>query len=264
MTDEPPAPPSKRRPGGNEPASRPPGGDNPGNPEWRPTTDPDAPVPRALQPSRDIELLDWPVPKERLTARQRRILEVIRESIQLRGYTPSLGEIAEAVGLSSRSSVAYQLAALERKGYLRRRAGEPRDIVYGEQVSEAQEELYVHVPMLGRVAAGVPILAQESIEDYYPLPRWLVGGGDLFMLRAFGDSMIGAGIANGDQVVVRQQPDADDGEIVVALIEGEATIKILRRVEGHIWLMAQNLDYLPIPADKATIVGRVVAVLRRI
>lgn len=214
-----------------------------------------------------------------LTARQRVILDVIRDAVERRGYPPSIREICEAAGLSSTSSVAHQLAALEAKGYLRRDAGRPRAVTV--QASHAQPakartgrrkapaapehaSAPVYVPMVGRIAAGGPILAEEMVEDVLPLPRTLVGEGTLFMLRVAGDSMIDAAISDGDWVVVRQQPDAENGDIVAAMIDGEATVKTWRRRDGHVWLLPHNAAYSPIPGDDATVLGRVVAVLRKV
>ncbi len=214
-----------------------------------------------------------------LTARQRVILDVIRDAVERRGYPPSIREICEAAGLSSTSSVAHQLAALEAKGYLRRDAGRPRAVTV--QASHAQPvtsrtgrrktpaapehaSAPVYVPMVGRIAAGGPILAEEMVEDVLPLPRTLVGEGTLFMLRVAGDSMIDAAISDGDWVVVRQQPDAQSGDIVAAMIDGEATVKTWRRRDGHVWLLPHNAAYSPIPGDDATVLGRVVAVLRKV
>jgi repressor LexA len=222
-------------------------------------------------------------PADGLTARQRRILEVIRESVEHRGYPPSVREIGDAVGLASTSSVAHQLNALERKGLLRRdphrpRAGDVR--VPGEPVAvrgthaagggadgadvPAQVSAPAYVPVVGRIAAGGPILAEESVEDVFPLPRELVGEGNLFLLRVVGDSMVEAAITDGDWVVVRQQPVADNGDIVAAMIDGEATVKTFRRADGQVWLLPRNPAYAPIPGEQATVLGRVVAVLRRV
>jgi repressor LexA len=208
------------------------------------------------------------------------ILDVIRNAVERRGYPPSIREICEAAGLSSTSSVAHQLAALEAKGYLRRDAGRPRAVSVQEAAVEARKSRSrrravaatapedapapAYVPLVGRIAAGGPILAQEMVEEVLPLPRSVVGEGTLFMLRVSGDSMIDAAISDGDWVVVRQQPDADNGDIVAAMIEGEATVKTLRRRDGHVWLMPHNAAYSPIPGDDATILGRVVAVLRKV
>jgi repressor LexA len=210
-----------------------------------------------------------------LTPRQRRVLEVIREAVTTRGYPPSMREIGDAVGLTSPSSVAHQLATLERKGYLRRDPNRPRAIEVLDP--EAGEPGWVdetgsgdaapapsYVPLVGRIAAGGPILAEEAVEDVFPLPRQLVGDGTLFLLNVVGDSMVDAAICDGDWVVVRQQNVADNGDIVAAMIEGEATVKTFKRRDGHVWLMPHNPRYEPIPGDTASILGRVVAVLRRV
>jgi repressor LexA len=205
-----------------------------------------------------------------LTPRQRRVLEVIREWVERRGYPPSVREIGEAVGLTSTSSVAHQLRALERKGYLRRDPNRPRavgvlppdaDIEADEAAARPQP---TYVPVVGRIAAGGPILAEQAIEDVFPLPREIVGEGSLFLLRVVGDSMIDAAITDGDWVVVRQQPSVENGEIVAAMLDGEATVKTFRRRDGRVWLQPQNPAYEPIPGDHATVLGRVVAVLRRL
>ncbi len=207
-----------------------------------------------------------------LSARQRRILDFLRDWVERHGYPPSVREIGEAVGLVSPSSVAYQLKALERKGYLRRDPNRPRAVdvrhpgtLAGSRAgAKPAGAAPAYVPMLGRIAAGGPILAEEMIEDVYPLPRELVGEGTLFLLQVKGDSMIEAAICDGDWVTVRQQPEADNGDIVAAMIDGEATVKTYRRRDGHIWLVPQNPAYEPIPGDQATILGKVVAVLRRV
>lgn len=205
-----------------------------------------------------------------LSARQRRILEFLREWVDQHGYPPSVREIGEAVGLVSPSSVAYQLKVLARKGYLRRDPNRPRAVdvrhpsALVEEAASVERPSPAYVPMLGRIAAGGPILAQELVEDVYPLPRALVGGGTLFLLQIKGDSMIDAAICDGDLVAVRQQPDAENGDLVAAMIEGEATVKTYRRRDGHLWLVPQNPAYEPILGDQATILGKVVAVLRRV
>jgi repressor LexA len=207
------------------------------------------------------------------------VLQVIRDSVQRRGYPPSMREIGEAVGLTSTSSVSYQLSTLQNKGYLRRDAGRPRTVevrlpghpaVRPEPDVEAampmditsQEAAYV--PLVGRIAAGGPILAEQAIEEIFPLPRQLVGEGTLFLLKVVGDSMINAAIADGDWVVVRQQPVAENGDIVAAMIDGEATVKTFKRATDHVWLMPHNPSYTPILGDEAEILGKVVAVLRRV
>src|SRR6476646_6245068 len=214
-----------------------------------------------------------------LTARQRRVLEIIRNSVDRRGYPPSLREIGEAVGLASPSSVAHQLSMLERKGYLRRDPNRPRAIEVvspdagekdrGYRAGDATGSGDSHpdasdVPVLGRIAAGGPILAEEVIEDVFPLPKQIVGEGQLFLLKVVGDSMVDAAICNGDWVVVRQQQTADNGDIVAALLDNEATVKTFKRKAGHVWLMPHNDAYDPIDGDEAPILGKVTAVLRRV
>jgi len=205
-----------------------------------------------------------------LTARQRRILDTIRAWMDQKGYPPTVREIGDAVGLVSPSSVAYQLKELERKGYLRRDPHRPRAVDV-RPPAETDPELMgmlrptpAYVPVVGRIAAGGPILAEEAVEDVFPLPRELVGEGTLFLLQVKGDSMIEAAICDGDWVAVRQQPTADSGDIVAAMIEGEATVKTYRRRNGHVLLMPRNPAYEPIPGDEATILGKVVAVMRRV
>ena len=210
-----------------------------------------------------------------LTQRQRRVLEVIRDSIERRGYPPSVREIGEAVGLSSASSVAHQLSVLQKKGWLRRDPNRPRALdvrLPGEQAIAAAASAVAagddsvpaptYVPLVGRIAAGGPVLAEQAVEDVFPLPRELVGEGTLFMLKVVGDSMVEAAICDGDWVVVRQQQHAEQGEIVAAMIDGEATVKTYKRRDGHVWLLPHNPAYEPIPGDDATILGRVVTVLR--
>ena len=210
-----------------------------------------------------------------LTQRQRTILDVIRASVTTRGYPPSIREIGDAVGLTSTSSVAHQLRTLERKGYLRRDPNRPRAVdVRGADEGAASVTTDVagsdappeptYVPVLGRIAAGGPILAEEAVEDVFPLPRELVGEGSLFLLRVVGESMVDAAICDGDWVVVRQQNTADNGDIVAAMIDGEATVKTFKRADDHIWLMPHNPAYTPIPGDDATVLGKIVAVLRRV
>ncbi len=230
-----------------------------------------------------LALPDGPAGGDGLTSRQRLVLETIRDSVERRGYPPSMREIGAIVGLTSPSSVAHQLSTLERKGYLRRDPNRPRAIevtMPGEQHPVRPHEVDPnevdlsgfgdtrpqpsYVPVVGRIAAGGPILAEQAVEDVFPLPRQLVGEGQLFLLKVVGDSMIEAAICDGDWVVVRQQPVADNGEIVAAMLDSEATVKTFRRRDGHVWLLPQNPAYDPIPGDDATILGRVVAVLRRV
>jgi repressor LexA len=225
---------------------------------------------------------DPPTEPAGLTPRQRKVLEVIRDWVERFGYPPSVREIGDAVGLTSTSSVHHQLRTLERKGYLRRDPNRTRAVDVRGPEDAASAEVAVEptadpdtgsgdlrpapafVPLLGNIAAGGPILAEQAVESVFPLPREIVGEGTLFLLNVRGDSMVEAAITHGDWVVVRQQPVAENGEIVAAMIDGEATVKTLKRRDGHIWLMPANPAYDPIPGDDATILGRVVAVLRRL
>ena len=261
----------------------------------------------------------------RLTDRQCRIIEVIQDSIDRRGYPPSMREIGEAVGLNSTSSVRHQLVVLENKGFIRRDPNRPRAYIVrgpsdptqawrarmaqttspgGQPVAGAAADhpqgrmqsaistlgssmaagaqsalaalgalggsvgAMEFVPLVGRIAAGGPILAEESIEELIPMPRAMVSDGTLFALTVVGDSMIEAGIMDGDTVVVRQQQSAESGQIVAAMIDGEATVKQLKiqRDEGRyeVWLMPRNPSYDPIPGDNAVVLGRVVTVMRRL
>ena len=235
--------------------------------------------PRGSVPAVVADVPDKPDPDHVLTWRQRKVLQVIRDSVQRRGYPPSMREIGEAVGLTSTSSVSYQLSTLQNKGYLRRDAGRPRTVevrlpghpavrpdsdIDDEMPMDITSQEAAYVPLVGRIAAGGPILAEQAIEDIFPLPRQLVGEGTLFLLKVVGDSMINAAIADGDWVVVRQQPVAENGDIVAAMIDGEATVKTFKRSAEHIWLMPHNPAYTPIPGDEAEILGKVVAVLRRV
>ena len=208
--------------------------------------------------------------------RKQEIVDFIRKCLSESGYPPSLREIGEAVGLSSPSSVKHQLDALERAGILRRDPRRPRalEVVDAAPLSSTPEppaavSFLGHetaegalVPLVGRIAAGGPILAEQMVEDTFTLPRQLVGQGDLFMLRVAGDSMIDAAICDGDWVVVRQQPTAMNGDIVAALLDDEATVKTFQQRDGHVWLMPSNPAYSPILGDHAQVLGRVVSVLR--
>ena len=225
-------------------------------------------MPRREEPSTSAEDRS-PVATAALTQRQQAVLAVIRRSIDERGYPPSVREIGEEVGLTSPSSVAHQLRALERKGLLRRDEHRPRALVVSETPTTTESGVDLrpsatYVPLLGQIAAGTPLLAEEAIETVFPLPRELVGDGRLFLLRVVGDSMVDAAICDGDWVVVRQQDTADDGDIVAALLEGEATVKVLSRRDGHVWLLPRNTAYAPIDGDEALILGRVVTVMRRL
>jgi repressor LexA len=220
------------------------------------------------------ELPDGPPDADGLTPRQRLVLDFIREAIERRGYPPSMREIGEAVGLTSPSSVAHQLGSLERKGLLRRDPNRPRAIevvspdpaasTFDPTGSGDAHPAAAYVPVVGRIAAGGPILAEEAVEDVFPLPQQVVGDGQLFMLKVVGESMIDAAICDGDWVVVRQQPVADNGDIVAAMLDNEATVKTYKKRDGHVWLMPHNPAYEPILGDAATVLGRVVAVLRKV
>jgi repressor LexA len=230
------------------------------------------------------ELPDGPADATGLTTRQQRILEHLRDFMERRGYPPSMREIGEAVGLTSSSSVAHQLKVLEEKGYVRRDPNRPRALevflpevmAARRSVGSAEESAYdetgvgdavpppTYVPMLGRIAAGGPILAEQNLETVFPLPQELVGDGELFMLEVSGESMIDAAICDGDYVVVRREQTASNGEIVAAMIDGEATVKTFQRKDGHVWLLPHNPSYDPIDGTHATILGKVTAVLRRL
>jgi repressor LexA len=238
---------------------------------------------------------EGPIDADGLTLRQRRILEVIKDTVERRGYPPSIREMGDAVGLASSSSVAHQLKMLEAKGFLRRDPNRPRalevllpgnaggtalpserragirQLSLSDQTRSEDETGIgdafpqpVHVPVLGRIAAGGPILAEERIEDVFALPRQLVGDGTMFLLAVRGDSMIDAAICDGDWVVVRQQPTANNGDIVAALLDDEATVKTFKRTGSQVWLIPHNSAYDPIDGNHATILGKVVAVLRRV
>jgi repressor LexA len=260
-------------------------GQTPGAPGGASGTRGGTPVAAAADPAptggtvRDLP--DGPPDESGLTPRQRRVLEVIRDSVESRGYPPTVREIGEAVGLTSTSSVSHQLATLQKKGFLRRDPSRPRAVDVrmpgeshpqsavahqddDEAAARAARPQPAYVPVLGRIAAGGPVLAEQAVEDVFPLPRELVGSGTLFMLKVAGDSMVDAAIADGDWVVVRQQPNAENGDIVAAMIDGEATVKTYKRRDGHVWLLPHNPAYAPIPGDEATVLGRVVTVLRKV
>jgi len=203
---------------------------------------------------------------DNLTDRQRRILDYIAETVDDRGYPPSVREIGDAVGLHSPSSVHAQLATLAEKGLLAKDPTKPRAITLHRRPAgtAAKRSSTTEVPLVGRIAAGGPILAEQNLEDSMTLPRDLVGSGTLFALTVRGDSMTGAGIMDGDTVVVRQQNTADDGEIVAALIDDEATVKRLARRGGRVRLIAENPSYDDIVPDELSLLGKVVAVLRRV
>ena len=205
-----------------------------------------------------------------LSDTQRRILSFIANFQAQNGFAPSIREIGDTVGLISSSSVAYQLNQLEKRGYIRRNANQARtiELLVDVAVDEADPGVTpgptAMVPLVGRIAAGVPITAEQQVEEIFPLPRQVVGDGELFLLLVSGDSMIDAAICDGDWVVVRQQPTAANGEIVAAMLDGEATVKVFRQRDGHTWLLPRNSNYEPILGDEAQVLGKVVAVLRSI
>ena len=234
-------------------------------------------------------------PQRPLTPRQRTILGAVQRSIGDRGYPPSMREIGDIVGLASLSSVTHQLGQLEKLGYIRRDPRRPRAMEVLRPLSDAElvhelgesahqenaqdsaatsannvtqlpsgtsDDSMAAVPLVGRIAAGGPITAEQAVEDVFSLPREFVGHGDLFMLRVSGDSMIDAAICDGDWVVVRQQNTAVNGDIVAALLDDEATVKTFRQRDGHTWLLPQNTQYEPILGDHATVMGKVVSVFR--
>ncbi len=211
-------------------------------------------------------VFDAPVPDpNRLSDKQQHILAVIRDWLEVHGYPPTVREIGAAVGLSSPSSVAHYLKALERHGLVRRTARGSRaiDARPWPATDAVHPRSGTAVPLLGTIAAGTPILADEHVEEILNLPTELVGRGNLFALRVRGDSMIEAGISDGDVVAIRQQPTADSGDIVAALIEDEATVKVYRNRGGRVELVPRNPRYPVIPADDAVILGKVICVLRR-
>lgn len=208
-----------------------------------------------------------------LSDRQQQVLDFLTATVNDRGYPPSVREICEAVGLSSPSTVHSHLSSLVKAGYIRRDPSKPRaiEILTDTEPETTQTAPYTddrlrEVPLVGRIAAGSPILATEDIETVMPLPEELVGSDPVFMLEVRGDSMIDAGILDGDYVVVRRQPDARDGEIIAALIDGEeATVKRLRREAGKVVLVPENPALEPMVfSDGVEIIGKVVSVLRKI
>ena len=208
--------------------------------------------------------------RTRLSPKQQAILEYVARTVTGRGYPPSMREIGDAVGLASLSSVSYQLDQLELAGYVRRDPNRPRamevliDLPHAQPGSEHSPSVgdAAMVPLVGRIAAGIPITADQQVDQVLPLPRELVGNGDLFLLTVSGESMIDAAICDGDYVVVRAQKTAENGEIVAAMLDGEATIKVFRQRDGHTWLLPQNSAFEPILGDHAEVLGKVVAVLR--
>lgn len=204
-----------------------------------------------------------------LPLRQQQILATIRDWVVRHGYSPSTREIGDAVGLKSPSTVSKHLASLEERGFLRRsntmsRPIDVRVFLRGSEPSRESAEDSVAVPVVGDIAAGVPISAEEHVDDLLTLPRELTGRGRVFGLRVRGDSMIDAAICDGDIVVVRQQPEAHSGQIVAAMIDGEATVKVYRRRNGHVYLEPRNPAYDVIDGDNAVVLGTVVSVLRSV
>ncbi|MBT5247686.1 MAG: transcriptional repressor LexA [Microbacteriaceae bacterium] len=207
-----------------------------------------------------------------LTPQQEKIQAFIEYSLDSRGVPPSMREICDNTGLSSTSSVSHQLSQLERAGYIKRHANTARTLEVLIRLSPEAESTVtplvsvsddiVSVPLVGRIAAGIPITAEQHVEDVVGLPRQLVGNGNLFMLKVVGDSMIDAAICDGDWVVVREQATADNGDIVAAMLDEEATVKVFKQRDGHTWLLPQNSAYEPILGDHATVMGKVVTVLR--
>lgn len=228
------------------------------------------------------ELPDGPADASGLTPRQRKVLEFLRDSLRERGYPPSMREVGAAVGLASTSSVSHQLRMLEKMGFIKRDPNRPRALeIHLPEVRRSLGDAdpdevadvtalgdarptATYVPVVGRIAAGGPILAEERVEEVMPLPSSLVGDGTLFLLEVSGDSMIDAAICDGDYVVIRQQPTAENGEIVAAMIDGDATVKTFQRKNGQVWLLPHNEAYEPIDGTHATILGKVTAVLRRV
>ncbi len=213
------------------------------------------------------ELPDGPADDNGLTPRQLKILSVIKRAVENQGYPPSMREIGQAAGLASTASVTYQLQVLEEKGWIRRDAARGRAIeitLPGEDGHAAPQDKTRLIPLVGKIAAGNPILAEQIVVEVMPLPESIVGKGELFMLQIKGDSMIDVAICDGDYVVIRAQKSAEKGEVVAAMIDGEATVKTWSKKDGHFWLLPENDDYLPIPADDAVILGKVTAVLRSV
>lgn len=200
---------------------------------------------------------------EELNKRENDILTFIKEEIVRKGYPPSVREIGLAVGLKSSSTVHGYLNNLEEKGYIRRDPSKPRTIeILDDSVPSNKKEM-VNIPLVGRITAGNPILAQEEIEDVFPLPFDLVGADDTFMLNVTGDSMVGAGILEGDKLIVKKQNYASNGEIVVALLEDEATVKTFYKEVGHIRLQPENEYMEPIITDNVIILGKVIGLIRQ-
>ena len=202
----------------------------------------------------------------KMTAKQKEIFDFIVLSKQQRGYAPSMREIGEIVGLASSASVSHQLSQLEKMGAISRDPNRPRTIdvlIETDQPGPVVEDMAM-IPFVGQIAAGSPITAEQNVEDVFSLPRKLVGQGDLFLLKVKGDSMMDAAICDGDWVVVRQQQTAENGDIVAAMLDEEATVKTFKQKDGHTWLLPRNSAYEPILGDNAVVLGKVVAVMRAV
>jgi repressor LexA len=212
--------------------------------------------------------------RKSLSDKQVAILEMIQRAVSNHGYPPSMREIGDAVGLSSLSSVTHQLNQLELSGYLRRDPNRPRALEVLIELQTTDSGVVsdnptpvgdaAMVPLVGRIAAGIPITAEQQVDEVFPLPRQLVGKGDLFMLKVVGESMIDAAICDGDWIVVRQQKTAENGDIVAAMLDDEATVKVFQQRDGHTWLLPRNSAFAPILGDYAELLGKVVAVLRSV
>ena len=205
-----------------------------------------------------------------LSDKQREILAFLHETITRVGYPPSMREICDAVGLTSVSSVSHQLTQLELRGFIRRDPNLNRAIEILVELEgnpdavRVSDEDVVNVSLVGRIAAGIPITADQNVEAVFPLPRQVVGQGKVFMLKVQGDSMIDAAICDGDYVVVREQQTADNGDIVAAMLNDEATVKVFKQRDGKTWLLPRNSAYEPIDGDYAKVLGKVVAVIRSV
>ena len=200
--------------------------------------------------------------QDKITAKQEEILEYIKETILKKGYPPAVREICEAVHLKSTSSVHSHLSTLEEKGFIRRDPTKPRTIEILDDTFNFNRREMTNVPVVGAVAAGQPLLAEQNIEDYFPIPVELLPNADTFMLRVKGDSMINAGILDGDQIIVEQTPSAQNGDIVVALLEDSATVKRFYREDGHYRLQPENEAMDPIITDHVEILGKVIGLIR--
>lgn len=221
-------------------------------------------------------LPDNPSDNPELSARQVIVLQTIIDTVAKQGFPPAMRDLLNASGLSSVSSIAHQLSALEKLGYIKRGSNKARGMEVLRNVDGsafesnapavlANDENIVSIPLLGQIAAGTGLIAEQNIENTMSLPREITGFGDLFMLQVRGDSMIDAGIFDGDYVVVRQQATANNGEIVAALInDEEATVKTYKKRDGQVWLMPHNPDFEPINGNEARIMGIVVTVMRKL